>query len=70
LGDCNPCTVSLENIGAWRKKIEDKVSLREAHRCLKVWRAMWKVSAVLGYCVRDADPLPGARNRAAPGRNL
>jgi hypothetical protein len=66
----NPRTVSLENISAWRKSIEDSISLREAHRCLKIWRALWKVSAALGYCVRDADPSLGVRNRAAPGRNL
>jgi hypothetical protein len=69
-GDCNPRTVSLENLSAWRKAIEDTVSLREAHRCVKIWRAMWKVAAALGYCVRDADPSLGVRNRAAPGRNL
>jgi len=69
-GDCNPRSVSLENISAWRKAIEETVSLREAHRCLKIWRAMWKVAAALGYCVRDADPSLGVRNRAAPGRNL
>lgn len=68
-GDCNPRTVSLENISAWRKAIEETVSLREAHRCLKIWRALWKVAAALGYCVRDADPSLGVRNRAPPGRS-
>ena len=68
-GDRDPRTVSLEDISAWRKMIEETVSLREAHRCLKIWRAMWKVSAALGYCVRDADPSLGVRNRAAPGRS-
>jgi hypothetical protein len=69
-GDCDPRTVRLEHISAWRKTIEEDVSLREAHRCLKIWRALWKVSAALGYCVRDADPSLGIRNRAAPGRSL
>jgi hypothetical protein len=67
--DCDPRTVSLEDISAWRKAIEETVSLREAHRCLKIWRAMWKVAAALGLCVRDADPSLGVRNRAAPGRS-
>jgi integrase len=67
-GDVDPRTVTLENISAWRKAIEETISLREAHRCLKIWRAMWKVSAALGYCLRDADPSLGVRNRAAPGR--
>ena len=69
-GDVDLRTVTLEDISAWRKTIEDTVSLREAHRCLKIWRAMWKVAAALGYCVRDADPGLGVRNRAAPGRSL
>ena len=69
-GDCDPRTVTLEHVSAWRKMIEDIVSLREAHRALKIWRALWKVSAALGYCVRDADPSLGVRNTAAPGRSL
>jgi hypothetical protein len=69
-GDCDPRTVTLEDLSAWRKAIEETVSLREAHRCLKIWRALWKVAAALGYCIRDADPSLGVRNRAAPGRKL
>ena len=46
-GDCDPRTVTLENISAWRKGIEDTASLREAHRVLKIWRALWKVAAAL-----------------------
>jgi hypothetical protein len=68
-GDVDLRTVTLEDMSAWRKTIEEKISLREAHRCLKVWRAMWKVAAALGYCLRDADPSLGVRNRAAPGRS-
>jgi hypothetical protein len=68
-GDVDPRTVSLEDISAWRQAIEDTVSLREAHRCLKIWRAMWKVCAALGCCVRDADPSLGVRNTAADGRS-
>jgi hypothetical protein len=68
-GDCDPRTVTLENLSAWRKTIEDTVSLREAHRAVKIWRALWKVSAALGYCNREADPSLGVRNRAAAGRS-
>jgi hypothetical protein len=28
-----------------------------------------QVAAALGYCVRDADPSLGVRNRAPPGRS-
>ena len=53
----------------WRKWIEESVSLREAHRAVKIWRALWKVSAALGYCIRDADPSLGVRNTAAARRS-
>jgi hypothetical protein len=65
--DCDPRT--LEDVSAWRKVIEDTVSRGEAHRGLKIWRALWKVSAALGDCVRDADPSLGVRNTAAKGRS-
>jgi hypothetical protein len=68
-GDCDPRTVTLEDVSAWRMMLEETVSLREAHRGIKIWRALWKVLAALGYCVRDADPALGIRNRAAPGRS-
>jgi hypothetical protein len=68
-GDCDPRTVRFNDISAWRKYIEDDVSLREAHRALKIWRALWKVAAALGYRVRDADPSLGVRSSAAPGRS-
>ena len=68
-GDCDPRTVTLENLSAWRSVIEETVSLREAHRALKIWRALWKVAAALGYCVRAADPSLGVRNTAAKGRS-
>jgi hypothetical protein len=68
-GDCDPKTVTLEDISAWRTMVEQTVSLREAHRCVKIWRALWKVLAALGFCLREADPALGIRNRAAPVRS-
>ena len=46
--DCDPRTVTLAAISAWRQAIEEDVSLREAHRCLKIWRAMWKYRSRTG----------------------
>jgi hypothetical protein len=59
----------MDDISAWRAAVEETVSLLEAHRALKIWRALWKVSAALRYCVRDADPSLGVRNTAASGRS-
>lgn len=67
-GDVDPRTVTLEDMSAWRKAIEESVSLREAHRALKIWRALWKVAAALQYCERDEDPSLAVRNKAAKGR--
>jgi hypothetical protein len=68
-GDCDPRTVDLADLSEWRKVIEETISRREAHRALKIWRALWKVSAALKYCIRDADPSLGVRNIAAKGRS-
>lgn len=66
-GDVDPRTITLEGISELRDTIEAKISNREAHRVIKVWRALWKVMAALGYCERDADPSLGLRNRATKG---
>ncbi|MFD2646394.1 hypothetical protein ACFSX5_01140 [Devosia albogilva] len=68
-GDVKPSAVILQTISAFRQMIETNVSLREAHRVIKIWRALWKVAAAMGYCRRDADPSLGVRNVAAKGRN-
>jgi hypothetical protein len=68
-GDISPREITLEEVSEWRQLIEDKVSLREAHRAMKIWRALWKVSAALQYCDPKADPSQGVRNTAAKGRS-
>lgn len=49
--------------------VEETAGLREAHRAVKIWRALWQVAGSLGYCRRDSDPSQGVRNTAATGRN-
>ncbi len=61
-GPCRPSSVTLAQISRFRSIVEAKVSRREAHRCIKIWRALWKVAAALKYCGRDADPSFGVRN--------
>jgi integrase len=68
-GDCDPRTVTLEDIALWRQAIERSVSQGEAHRATKIWRALWKVMAALGYCMRDADPSLAVPNTAPKGRS-
>ena len=62
-GDVRPHTVMLEHISGFRGMVEREVSRREAHRVIKIWRALWRVAAAMGYCQRDADPSLGVRNK-------
>jgi len=68
IGDLAPSSITLEAIGDIRDAIEETVSMREAHRVIKVWRALWNVMAAMGYCQRDADPSKALINRNAPAR--
>lgn len=63
-----PRSMTLELVEEWYGFVKDSVSLREAHRCIKVWRALWRVLASFGYCERDADPSLAIRNTAAAPR--
>jgi hypothetical protein len=68
-GDVDPTTVTLEDVSGWRQLIEETVSLREAHRAVKIWRALWQVMAALKYCDKQGDPSSGVLNSSAAGRD-
>jgi hypothetical protein len=68
-GDVDPRTITLGDISEWRQWIEAKVSLREAHRAVKIWRALWQVMGALKFCDKNQDPSWGVRNSAAAGRS-
>ena len=66
-GDCDPKTVTPEALLALRKKLTEGVSATEAHRVIKVWRALWKKLQAFGYCsAKDNDPSFAFAN-PAPG---
>ncbi|MGH6823256.1 MAG: hypothetical protein ACREC4_07165 [Methylocella sp.] len=68
LGDVAPATIRMEDMSVIRAKIQATISLREAHRVIKVWRALWKVAASMGYCDREKDASLGVRNSAPAPR--
>ncbi len=68
-GRFHPTLVTMPTISEWRQGIEDGVSLREAHRALKIWRALWKVMAALKYCDLEKDPSLAVVNTEPKGRN-
>ena len=59
-GDVAPATVDLAIIDLFYADPEvgllARHGIREAHRVIKIWRALWRVAAALGYCERDHDP--------------
>lgn len=61
-GSYDPKVVTLAHVSLFRENVVKTVSEREAHRCIKIWRALWRIAAAQGYCVRDADPALGVRN--------
>ena len=68
--DVKPSTITLIDISAWRAQIANHVSEREAHRCIKIWRALWQVMAALKYCDADNDPSFGVRDTESAPRSL
>jgi hypothetical protein len=66
----DPRTVTLSMIAAFRDAIRDRYSVREAHRVIKIWRVLWQVNALNGFCDIGRDPSKGFENRAADGRNV
>lgn len=68
-GKHNPLHVTMPIISEWRRRIEEKKGLREAHRALKIWRALWKVMAALKYCQPDQDPSLAVVNTEPKGRS-
>lgn len=68
-GDVKPSTVTLIDISGWRAQIEQHVSQREAHRCVKIWRALWQVMAAMKYCDANNDPSFGVRNTEPKARS-
>jgi hypothetical protein len=50
-GDRDPKMVTPESLLTLRIKVAVRVSPTEAHRVIKVWRALWKKLEAFGYCV-------------------
>jgi len=69
LGDVDPTTVDFEIFDAFRADIEKRHGAHAAWRATKIWRALWKVMAAMGMCLKDGDPSLGLSNSAPKGRS-
>jgi hypothetical protein len=68
-GDCDPKTVTPEQMLELRTVVWTAVSKREAQRMVKVWRALWQRMAGFGYCDKDLDPTFQFSNSAPAPRD-
>jgi hypothetical protein len=68
-GHKDPKTVTLNMMAAFRDAVRDRYGVREAHWVIKIWRALWTVNALNGFCDINRDPSKGFENHAADGRN-
>lgn len=78
-GDVDPRTVALEDLDAWYAALIDKnargfIGVREAHRAMKIWRALWKIAGAMNradgqpYTVAT-DPSLGIRRKTPKARS-
>jgi hypothetical protein len=67
-GDADPKLVTPEQALEMRSVVAAKVSESEAHRVIKVWRALWVRMAGFGYCDAPRDPSFQFSNPAPPPR--
>jgi len=68
-GDFDPTAIVAEDLYELRKKVVKRVSPSEAHRVIKVWRALWKRMGAMGYGVHaDHDPSLAFSNTAPDPR--
>ena len=65
--DVDPHTVEPEDAADWYEAIKDAHGLNEAHRAMKIWRALWKIMVAFRYAP-DSDPSMIVVNRKPKGR--
>ena len=74
-GDVDPRTISFEDLDGWYAFLLRKIGVREAHRALKIWRALWNnvittMKRADGERYADGkDPSRGIRRKTPQPRN-
>lgn len=77
-GDRKPKDITLDDMSLWYHGDPDdetirgllqKLGVREAHRAMKIWRALWQVLAAMKYCDAANDPSFGIRRKTPQGRS-
>lgn len=66
-GDCDPNTITFEQMSQWRGDLEAAFGRSVSHKTLKVWRALWRVMSAMKI-VHCSDPSSTIRNVAPQPR--
>jgi hypothetical protein len=69
-GQVAPETIMLAQIDAWYRSIVAGKGIREGHRAVKIWRALWVAMVALGYCHKDDPSLLIRREAPKPRRAI
>jgi hypothetical protein len=54
-GDIAPASISFEDLDQWYAALLAKIGVRESHRALKIWRALWE-QAVKVFRIASGEP--------------
>jgi hypothetical protein len=57
-----PAEIDFRMLDMFHAGLAKRISIREAHRTVKIWRALWKVAAAMGRTMGRKDPSSGVRN--------
>ncbi len=73
-GDVAPASISFEDLDQWYAALLAKIGVRESHRALKIWRALWEQAVVVlktasGAPYGDRDISLGIRRKTPTPRN-
>jgi hypothetical protein len=68
-GDHLPTSATLDRLDKWYALLLRDKSVREAHRAMKIWRALWRVAGAMKYCDPDNDPSLGIRRKTPTPRS-
>lgn len=67
-GECDPNTITFEQMSEWRGDLERAHGLYVAHKTLKIWRAIWRIMLAMKIA-RCEDPSSTVRNTAPQPRH-
>jgi integrase len=68
--DVAPVQIKARALDQWYRQVLTDKGVREAHRAMKIWRALWQQAAAFGYCDAGKDPSAGIRRQTPQPRQV